>query len=555
MIQAKLISSLDKCFPGTDIEGRAAIEEISVLCGERLSLQLAYRENDPKKTRREWYTPRVRGRLAKYATLRLVDFVPSLMPAYPDRVDDNYLSTEPGLYPDLLSGLPMQGMIPVCGFQARCLWITIEIPDDLPGGTYELEVGLYSGDTAAAIASARVKVIPARLPEGKMYVTQWLHCDCLADYYNIGVFSERHWEIIENFVRTAVANGINTLLTPIFTPPLDTAVGGERPTVQLVGVGVDGEEYSFNYTKLDRWLDMCERVGIKYFEISHLFTQWGAAHAPKIVATVDGVEKRIFGWDTEAAGPEYTRFLRTFIPNFLEHMKARGLDKRCIFHISDEPRLEHMEQYAKSRAVVADLLQGYIVADALSSFEFWQRGIVSTPIPSNNHIEPFLEAKIPGLWTYYCCSQGVDVSNRFFAMPGARTRAIGMQFYKYDIAGFLHWGYNFYFNQFSYDRVNPYLDSTAGYFVPSGDAYSVYPSHDGRALESMRIVQFYEALQDRRAMELCGQNYGKGRVVAEMEVIIGEIKFSKCPGKSEEMLAIRERVNQLIAEALPPSPA
>ena len=542
-------------FPGTDIEGLAAIEEISVLCGERLSLQLAYRENDPKKTRREWYTPRVRGRLAKYATLRLVDFVPSLMPAYPDRVDDNYLSTEPGLYPDLLSGLPMQGMIPVCGFQARCLWITIEIPDDLPGGTYELEVGLYSGDTAAAIASARVKVIPARLPEGKMYVTQWLHCDCLADYYNIGVFSERHWEIIENFVRTAVANGINTLLTPIFTPPLDTAVGGERPTVQLVGVGVDGEEYSFNYTKLDRWLDMCERVGIKYFEISHLFTQWGAAHAPKIVATVDGVEKRIFGWDTEAAGPEYTRFLRTFIPNFLEHMKARGLDKRCIFHISDEPRLEHMEQYAKSRAVVADLLQGYIVADALSSFEFWQRGIVSTPIPSNNHMEPFLEAKIPGLWTYYCCSQGVDVSNRFFAMPGARTRAIGMQFYKYDIAGFLHWGYNFYFNQFSYDRVNPYLDSTAGYFVPSGDAYSVYPSHDGRALESMRIVQFYEALQDRRAMELCGQYYGKGRVVAEMEVIIGEIKFSKCPGKSEEMLAIRERVNQLIAEALPPSPA
>ena len=383
-----------------------------------------------------------------------------------------------------------------------------------------------------------------------MFVTQWLHCDCLADYYNVGVFSERHWEIIENFVRTAVANGINTLLTPVFTPPLDTAVGGERPTVQLVGVRVDGGEYSFDYSRLDRWLDMCGRVGIKYFEISHLFTQWGAAHAPKIVAKVDGVEKRIFGWDTDATGPAYTRFLRTFIPDFLAHMKSRGLDRRCIFHISDEPRLEHLEQYAKSRAVVADLLDGYIVADALSNFEFWKHGLVSTPIPSNNHIEPFLEAKVPGLWTYYCCSQGVDVSNRFFAMPGARTRAIGMQFYKYDIAGFLQWGYNFYFNQFSYDRVNPYLDSTAGYFVPSGDAYSVYPSHDGRALESMRIVQFYEALQDRRAMELCGQYYGKERVVAEMEAIVGEIKFSKCPRRSEELLGVREKVNELIAAAV-----
>jgi hypothetical protein len=125
-----------------------------------------------------------------------------------------------------------------------------------------------------------------------------------------------------------------------------------------------------------------------------------------------------------------------------------------------------------------------------------------------------------------------------------------MQFYKYDIAGFLQWGYNFYYNQGSFDFVNPYLDSTGGYFVPSGDTYSVYPAHDGRALESMRLVQFYEALQDRSAMELCERYYGKERVVAEMEKVIGEIKFSKCPGKSEEMLAVRERVNELIAGAV-----
>lgn len=29
---------------------------------------------------------------------------------------------------------------------------------------------------------------------------------------------------------------MNMLYTPLFTPPLDTAVGGERMTVQLVGM-------------------------------------------------------------------------------------------------------------------------------------------------------------------------------------------------------------------------------------------------------------------------------------------------------------------------------
>lgn len=550
MIQAKLISSLEKCFPGTDIGGLTPLERVSALRGERLSLQLACREDDPAKPHRAWYTPRLTGPLAPYSSVRLVDFIPSLMPAYPGKSDDNYLSKEPGLYPDLLSELPMEGRLPVCNFETRCAWITIEIPQDFAGGRCELSVGLYAGEEAVALSSAEVTVVPAALPEQKMYVAQWFHCDCLADYYNVRVFSERHWEIIENFARTAVRNGINTLLTPVFTPPLDTAIGRERRTVQLVEVSADNGEYVFGYEKLDRWIDMCDRIGIKHLEISHFFTQWGAAHAPKVIARVGGRKKRVFGWDTDASGVEYSRFIRAFITDFISHMKARGDDGRCIFHISDEPNAKNIEQYGRSRAVVADLLEGYMSMDALSNIEFWRRGFVRTPCASNNHIEPFLEAGVPGLWTYYCCSQGVGVSNRFFAMPGARTRSIGMQFYKYGIAGFLQWGYNFYYNQGSYDFVNPYLDSTGGYFVPSGDAYSVYPSRDGRALESMRLAQFCEALQDRAAMELCESYYGRERVVAELEAVVGEIKFSKCPGKSSEMLAARERVNELIAAAV-----
>ena len=78
--------------------------------------------------------------------------------------------------------------------------------------------------------------------------------------------------------------------------------------MQLVGINRDDGKYSFDFTLLGKWVDMCDRVGIKYFEINHMFTQWGAKNAPKVIATVDGEEKRIFGWDTPSDSEEYISF-------------------------------------------------------------------------------------------------------------------------------------------------------------------------------------------------------------------------------------------------------
>ena len=447
-------------------------------------------------------------------------------------------------------------MISVMKNQLRAVWIELDPKGCLEAGTYEITVSLVAGENTVASEKVTVEIVNAELPPQTMKVTQWFHCDCLANYYNCEAWSERHWQIVENFAATARRNGINLLLTPLFTPALDTAVGGERTTVQLLDVTVTDGEYTFGFDKLDRWIDMCDRVGIEFFEISHFFTQWGAGHAPKVMATVDRADgtseyKRIFGWDTDATGEAYTRFLRTLVPAFLAHMKERGDDQRCLFHISDEPNVSQLEQYKKSKAVVADLLEGYTIMDALSEYEFYCEGVVTTPIPSNNSIEPFIAGNVPNLWTYYCCGQCVDVSNRLIAMPNWRNRSIGMQFYKYDIAGFLQWGYNFYNNMHSVNTIDPYAETSGEYWVPAGDPFSVYPAQDGTAYESTRILVFYEALQDCRAMKLCESFYGKERVIAEMEAVFGqEIKFSRCAKSSDMMLAIRAKVDELIAEAV-----
>ena len=104
------------------------------------------------------------------------------------------------------------------------------------------------------------------------------------------------------------------LLTPIFTPPLDTRVGGERRTIQLVDVYKNGDNYTFNFDKLARWVNMCKRANIEYYEISHLFTQWGCKHAPKIMDMIMESTKTIWLGDG-CPGSEYRSFCHNLFLN------------------------------------------------------------------------------------------------------------------------------------------------------------------------------------------------------------------------------------------------
>ena len=132
-------------------------------------------------------------------------------------------------------------------------------------------------------------------------------------------------------------------------------------------------------------------------------------------------------------------------------------------------------------------------------------------------------------------------------MPAWRNRSIGMQIYKYNLTGFLHWGYNFYNNQYSGDPINPYYEQSCDYAFPGGDPFSVYPETDGTALESPRLLVFFEALQDIKAMKLAEKYTSHEEVVKTIESAFGdEVAFDKCAKSSEAMLAIREAVNNLI---------
>lgn len=544
----KFVSSLEKCFLSDNIADKATFSNGSFLKNERFHLGVCFTADDPDAAKRA-VTLRVVSPLAAYVAVRKVVHVPVRMACNPgETVADDYITTAPGLYPDMLVPLAEDGQL-FLQKNLESLFLEIDPKGAVAAGDYPLTVQLVDGNEVVEEATCTLTVIGAALPPQTLKFTQWFYCDCLRVQYGTESFDERHWQIIESYAKTAVKNGVNMLLTPIFTPALDTAVGRERPTTQLVDVTVQNGSYAFGFEKLGRWVDMCGRIGIQYLEIAHFFTQWGAEHAPKVMATVDGEYRRIFGWDTDAAGEEYGAFLRVLIPALLAFLREKdGWDKRCFFHISDEPNEEHLAQYAAARAQVTALLRGYPIMDALSNYEFYERGVVDIPVAATDHIEPFLAHKVEGLWCYYCVGQSKKVSNRFVAMSSARNRILGAQMYKYGIAGFLHWGYNFYFSQFSMETVNPLVITDGDYFAPAGDTFSVYPAPDGTPYASLRLEVFHDGLQDMRALALCENLYGRDYTLQLLEQDTDGITFSEYPRDGAFLPAMRERVNAAIAK-------
>ena len=538
MLELKIFSSLSKIFPDMEPDPAEEIDSGCALTGERYSFQVAAKSLNHSQSC-AWV--KIESDLGEAVSVRYVDYVPCDH-TLPKEYQHLCQHPAPGLMPDILKPLPPY--LWVYDYSFRTLWITVDTAHALATpGKHTVKV-ILSDDTENA-AEFTLEILAAQLPEYQIPVTNWFHCDCLCNYYHVAFASDRFWEIAAAFMKTAVDNGINTLLTPIFTPPLDTAVGGERLTTQLVTVlaNPDGT-YSFDFSLLDRWISECRKAGAKYFEISHLYTQWGCAHAPKVMGYKNGEYTRLFGWETEGPGEEYSAFLRALLPELTGHLKELGVFDRCFFHVSDEPAYSMAETYGKGSKLVREFVPGSQIIDAMSEPKYWKDGMIDVPVASLSAIDRFIDAKIDDLWGYYCCGQ-LDTSNRFVSTPSYRNRVLGIQLFMNDIKGFLQWGFNFYNYHMSAAALDPYSSCTGGGWVPGGDPYVVYPGPDGKPVESIRLVVFYEALCDMRVLSALEEK-GYTREQLKAELGIPDLPFIGFETDAKTLLRIREKANRMI---------
>ncbi len=535
------LSSLNKVFKNKEPNFQE-FAEYSALKNENFCFQVAFKAESAQETE---INVSVSSPISKSINLYLVKNIPAGKTGY-ENSDSFHYDLDLKEFPDLL--MPIDGKIKVKKGEWHSVWVEIS-PENKNAGNHDIKI---SFETSAGVfeKSFSLTIIDEDLPEQKLLFTNWFHNDCLCTYYGVEVFSDEYWRIVENYIRNAVKHGVNMLLTPIFTPPLDTAVGGERPTVQLVGVTKEKGKYTFNFDNFEKYVYLCLDCGVQAFEISHMFTQWGAAFAPKVMATVNGKEKRIFGWDTKASGKTYTEFLEAFAKDFKKEVKKLGIKKRCWIHVSDEPNSEQLKTYKKAANIIRRLFPDFNSFDALSDIEYFRSGLIKTPVCGEDEADIFRK-EVKNFWTYYCCTQVHSfLPNRMFSQPSQRSRVLGVLLYKYDAQGFLQWGHNFWYSQYSKHPIDPFKVTDAGNAFPSGDAFVVYPGKDGQPLNSLRHKVFLDAFQDLRALRLLESKKGRKYVLNLIEKGLDvPLSFRTYPHESQWLLNLREEINNEIKNA------
>lgn len=560
MVTTKIYSSLVIVRP--DLCEGTELKEYSICKNESFSFQMAYKITDRSTDNTPFF-------IKADSELPISIYYENCVPVL--HTDISCAGLEPvmpiGMYPDVL--IPKQtnpelvtkkfwGKTRYCEVGEdiklwayndswQSVWITVnEDGAELTAGVHSIKLELYDHFYEKVGESELVlEVLKEELPKQSLIYTNWFHYDCLADYYNVEIFSDRFFEIMRDFVSKAAQNGMNMIITPAFTPPLDTPIGDERMTAQLIGIRVEKGKYIFDFTLLKRFIDICREEGITYFEHSHLFTQWGAEHAPKIVAEVNGEKRKIFGWDTDATGEEYISFLRQYLTELRSFLKSEDLEDKVMFHISDEPGEMNYKNYEKAYNKISDLLTGYMVGDALSDIKFYESGLVKTPIAGTTHIHDFV-GKSDNIWCYYTGGHLKNgMSNRLIPMVRERNRALGIKLYYYNIKGFLHWGYNFYYGELSRGMFNPFLNPCGGFFN-AGTSYCVYPANDRTAYQSIRQKIFAEGIIDMRALQLLESLSGREVCKEIIEEHFGEPDFFSSPETLDELIAFRKALNDKI---------
>jgi hypothetical protein len=492
-----LQDALAKIYPIGNTPGRRALE-LTAARNERLAFQAGVFNPDRKRV----LQVKVQADAPRNVVLRIrrIGFIP--LPHHNTAVPDAELDCRghvPGYVPDPLFEETTATIAPR---ESAAFWFSLHVSPGCPPGRRTVTVVVAPEGGPTQKMRTVITVHPLEIqPRRNFPVVQWFYNDALLDWYRLRPFEEGFWRIVEPYMRNLPAHGQDTIYAPVFTPPLD----GVKSPSQLLHVTRNGRRYRFEWSAVKRYVDLARRCGIRNFEWTHFFTQWGARNAIRVYRGHGANEKLLWKPDTPALAPAYRNFLAQFFPEFHRFLQREKLLKNSFFHVSDEPHgAEQLAHYRAARGLLRELAPWLKTMDALSEIVYGREGVTDMPIPSIQVTRQFVEEGIP-CFTYFCCGPRGHYLNRLIDTPLVKIRMSGWLFYRFQVRGFLHWGYNYWYRSQTRTLIDPYCESS-GLAWPGwayGDPFVVYPGPAG-PIDSIRWEVFALSLQDYALLQTVG---------------------------------------------------
>lgn len=455
-----------------------------------------------------------KGVKIKSVRVRYVGYVPLR-----ENSDASGIRPAPVDFPDPL----FETALEVQGGNFQPVWITIAVPKDAPAGKYSGKVTVTAGASSASLPLV-VNVHNAVLSDRRtLMIANWItripakidKPDGPAGNPN----DESYWRLVTGFAKNMGEHRQNVILTPV-------------RELTKASVGAD-DKLAFDFSRLDRWVKVFTEGGVLcptnegIIEGGHLANgKYGATdHTSPIWVIKDGkaVEETVSSWSKENHD-----FIRAYLPALQAHLEKRGWLAMYRQHVFDEP-VESNPMYpsvqanAKYYIELAKILRE--VAPKIKTIEATHTpnlvGCVDTWVPETDYVErqlDFYKSRQKAgdeVWFYICLNPHSPHLNRFIDYPLLMTRLQHWANFKYQIPGFLHWGWNCWPDE-PYKCVARWTDLPGGFSLPPGDSHLVYPKPDGGVLDSIRSEAMLEGIQDYELLQaLAAKDAAKAQAICD----------------------------------------
>jgi len=394
----------------------------------------------------------------------------------PNRQKETLLRPAPAWFPDYLSG---DRFCSLRRGESKGVYLTLKIPTETPEGDYRANITATAGTNSASLPLV-LHVYPLTLPEERhLFATEWFSTAEFAKQHRLAAGDdERFYHLLKVYARNMVDHRQN-----VFRIGLDAITSRSAPDGKL----------NFDFSRFDRMAAVFWDTGRMDLLETGFVAQFGKGGWSGSEIVFDQFPVR------DAEGRRRTlsgeEFLPEFLPAFVRHLREKGWLDKTVFHIADEPSDHNIMAWRTASDFVHRLAPELRRIDAietphcLGALEIW--------VPKLDHLATWQNAfeavqhQGHELWFYTVgIYQGGSLLNKTVDVPLIESRLMHWLNYRYNLRGYLHWG----FNAWTDDPIKAPGEHR-------GDGWHVYPVKDG-LLNSLRWEQMRNGVQDYECLWL-----------------------------------------------------
>lgn len=448
---------------------------------------------------------------------------------------------------------------PVVELEAKtptAVYAEVSVPEGTPAGVYAGSVTLYrslgfSAEEVVETLMFQTTVYDVAFPsprERRFHLDLWLHPSNIARKAEAPLWSERHFAVLEPYLRSLAELGQRAITVIASEIPWSGQAGfmEHRCNTDLYEYGMiavsrreDGSLQA-DFSVLDRYLHLCYASGfradseIEVFGLINIwcFDEYGYGSPADYC---EAIRVRVCEADGRYAYLTKAEELDWYIQAIEQYFAQKDL-LPYVRVAADEPA--DLERFRRSLEHIKALAPGFRYKAAINHAEFIEAfaGDIHDFVPiytclvSENAALRQLRDSMPHnrfLW-YVCCVPAFP--NTFIGSSLLEGRALGLLTLFEGLHGFLRWNYTVW-------NADPRRDLRYPRFA-CGDMNFVYPAGDMTPLLSLRYQALKRGLEDYELLQLLNDRGETALVQQLLKTVVKGNGIADAPNTVEALLSL-----------------